>query len=171
MSNKTKIKELLKKGVNYVYYPYTAAPSFDQLLDQERWHAESLSEVRDNIASERRCSVEDLDIDSYVFYELEEELRSIHVAKITALKKPYFGKALDMIHSITSDIYPHLPYEGEIGYQKCSVQILDNDYATVWVKWGDKYNCELKDLPILPLTTIADTIITEADDAKTNTDN
>lgn len=163
MSNKTKINELIKKGVNYVYYPYLAAPSFEQLLEQPRWHAKDLSEVRDNIASERRCSVDDLDIDSYVLYDLEEDLWDIHVNKIKALKKPYFGKALDMIHSITQDIYPHLPYEGEIGYQKCSVKILDNDFATVWVKWGDKYDCELKDLPILPLTTIADTIITEAD--------
>ena len=163
MSNKTKIQGLIKKGVNYVYYPYTAAPSFDQLLEQPRWHAESLSEVRDNIASERRCSVENLDIDSYVFYSLEEELRNIRISEIKELKKPYFGKALDMIHSITTDIYPHLPYEGEIGYHKCSVRILDNDYGTVWVKWGDEYNCELKDLPFLALTTIADTIITEAD--------
>lgn len=163
MNNKQKIKELLKKGVNYVYYPYTAAPTFDQLLDQERWHAKDLLEVRANVASIRRCSVEDIDIDSYVFYELSEELSNIRVTEIKALKKPYFGKALDMIHSITQDIYPHLPYEGEVGYQKCSVKILDNDFATVWVKWGDKYDCELKDLPILPLTTIADTIITEAD--------
>lgn len=171
MSKKEKIKELIKKGVNYVYYPYTAAPSFDQLLDQERWHAKTLSEVRDNIASERRCSIEDLDIDSYVFYELSEELSNIRVTEIKALKKPYFGKALDMIHSITQDIYPHLPYEREIGYHKCSVRILTDDHATIWVKWGDKYNCELKDLPILALTTIADTIITEADYAKTNTNN
>lgn len=163
MSNKTKIKELLKKGVNYVYYPNCAGLTFEQLLEQPRWHAKTLSEVRDNIASERRCSVEDLDIDSYVFYDLEEELRNIHVAKITALKKPYLGKALDMIHSITQDIYPHLPYEGEIGYHKCSVKIIPNDFQTVWVKWGDKYDCELKDLPVLALTTIADTIITEAD--------
>lgn len=112
MNNKTKIKELLKKGVNYVYYPNCAGLTFEQLLEQPRWHAKTLSEVNDNIASERRCSVEDLDIDSYVLYDLEEELWNIHVAKIKALKKPYFGKALDMIHSITQDIYPHLPYEG-----------------------------------------------------------
>lgn len=163
MSNKTKIQELIKKGVNYVYYPYTAAPSFEQLLDQERWHAKTLSEVNENVASERRCSVEDLYIDSYVYYNLINELSDISLLEILSLKKPYNDKALDLIHSITEAIYPHLPYEGEINYHKCSVKILDNDYATVWVKWGDKYNCELKDLPILPLTTIADTIITEAD--------
>lgn len=73
----------------------------------------------------------------------------------------YSEKASELISSIMIEISPILqkkPFEKEINYISCKVEILNNDFATVWVKWG-KYDCEFKNLPITEMALVADCII------------
>ena len=71
----------------------------------------------------------------------------------------YSEQASQLVKSISLAIYSHLPYSSEVNYQPCEVKILKDDYSTIWVKWGDKYDCKIEDLPILAMCTIADNII------------
>ena len=76
--------------------------------------------------------------------------------------KDYVVMAGSFLHEMLSAIVPHLtkkPFEGEINYLPCRVEILSNDFATVWVKWGDKFDCEYTDLPPVAMAVIAKTII------------
>lgn len=77
MSTKEKVESLIDQGINYVYYPNCAGLTFEQLLDQPRWHAKDIKEVSINVASEKGCEEGDLDIDSYQVYDLSEELENI----------------------------------------------------------------------------------------------
>lgn len=48
-------------------------------------------------------------------------------------------------------------FKSELNYKSCSVKLLDDDFGTVWVKWG-AYDCEFNNLPITAMATIADNI-------------
>lgn len=77
MSTLEKVKGLIEQGINYVYYPNCAGLTFEQLLNQPRWHAKDIQEVLTNVASEKGCEEADLDIDSYQVYKLSEEVDNI----------------------------------------------------------------------------------------------
>jgi len=67
----------------------------------------------------------------------------------------------ELVASIYSEIVPILMKESfvsTVGYTNCTVEILNNDFQTVWVRWG-KYDCEFKDLPPTAMGTLADHIL------------
>lgn len=70
----------------------------------------------------------------------------------------YSQQASQLLSGIKAEISPRLPYDKEINYHKCSVQIMNDDHSTIWVKWGP-YDCELKNLPVTALATVADHIV------------
>ncbi len=75
--------------------------------------------------------------------------------------KNYSQLASELVNSILLDIVPVLmkqEFISEINYVKCSVKILNNDFSTIWVKWG-AYDCEFKNLPVTAMATIADNIL------------
>ena len=47
--------------------------------------------------------------------------------------------------------------EKELNYTKCVIEILKDDSATMWVKWG-KYDCKFVDLPARAMATITDNL-------------
>lgn len=70
----------------------------------------------------------------------------------------YSQQASQLLSEIKAEISPRLPYSKEINYHQCSVQRMNDDYSTIWVKWGP-YDCELKNLPVTALATVADHIV------------
>lgn len=75
--------------------------------------------------------------------------------------KNYSQLASELVNSILFDIVPVLmkqEYNSEINYTKCEVKFLNNDFGTIWVKWGI-YDCEFKNLPVAAMATIADNIL------------
>ena len=75
--------------------------------------------------------------------------------------KNYSQLASELVNSILLDIVPALSknaFNAEINYTQCSVEFLNNDFGTIWVKWGI-YDCEFKNLPITAMATIADNIL------------
>lgn len=75
--------------------------------------------------------------------------------------KNYSKLASELVNSILLDIVPVLmkqAYKSEINYTPCSVEIINNDFGTIWVNWGI-YACEFKDLPVTAMATIADNIL------------
>lgn len=75
--------------------------------------------------------------------------------------KNYSQLASELVNSILSDIVPVLlknAFNAEINYTPCSVEFINNDFGTIWVKWG-VYDCEFINLPITAMTTIADNIL------------
>ena len=75
--------------------------------------------------------------------------------------KNYSEQAIDMLRSIRKDIFPVLEkgeFDKEINSHRCQVEILNNDFLTIWVKWGP-YDCELRDLPVTAMATVADNIL------------
>jgi len=47
--------------------------------------------------------------------------------------------------------------EIELNFNKCTVENLNDDHLTLWVKWG-KYDCKFNKLPTTAMATIADNI-------------
>ena len=73
----------------------------------------------------------------------------------------YTQKANILLDSIVKDIYPIIekkPFEAEINYRKCVVEILPDDFRIIWVKWGP-YDCALSQLNATALATVADNIL------------
>ena len=78
--------------------------------------------------------------------------------------KNYSERASELISAIITDITPILSkkvIEREINGNICKATMLDNDFATIWIKWGNKYDREFQDLPIVAMATIADNILSE----------
>lgn len=75
-----------------------------------------------------------------------------------AISKSFSEKADEMVNSILDQICNKLPFRGEINYISCTVEILKDDFSTIWVKWG-KFDCKFTQLPIRAMATIADNII------------
>ena len=74
--------------------------------------------------------------------------------------KNYSQLASELVNSMMSYIAPILmknEFKSELNYKSCSVKLLDDDFGTVWVKWG-AYDCEFNNLPITVMATIADNI-------------
>ena len=78
--------------------------------------------------------------------------------KPSYLQPSFSEKADAFVSEIQSSIYPKLPFEKEINYVNCKVEIINDDFSTMWVKWG-KDDCKFIDLPITAMATIADNII------------
>lgn len=75
--------------------------------------------------------------------------------------KTYSQLASELVNSILLDIVPVLmkkEFNQEINYHSCSVKFINDDFGTIWVKWGI-YDCEFKNMPIIAMATIADTIL------------
>lgn len=72
-------------------------------------------------------------------------------------------KANELIEEMYSVVRPRLnngKLDKEINYVKCTVEVLDDDHSTVWVKWG-QHDCKFIDLPISAAATITDRILEE----------
>lgn len=80
----------------------------------------------------------------------------------------YTQKANILLDSIVKDIYPIIekkPFEAEINYRKCVVEILPDDFSTIWVQWGP-YDCALLQLNATTLATVADNILKQNADTQ-----
>ncbi len=78
--------------------------------------------------------------------------------------KKYAQVSVDLVAEIAQSITPrllHKPFQGEVNYSPCEVKILEDDHATIWVKWGSKYDCRFEDLPAVVMGTIADAVLGE----------
>ena len=108
----------------------------------------------DNCEVDINCS-DSQELDSVYNITIEKDYCSY-------MKNTYSQKTSELIASIITNITPVLTirsFEQEINYNTCKVEILNNDFSTIWVKWGSEYNCEFKDLPIWAMATIADNIL------------
>lgn len=74
------------------------------------------------------------------------------------ISKSFSGEADKMVSSILDQICDKLPFTGEINYIPCTVEVITNDFSTIWVKWG-RFDCKFTELPIRAMATIADNII------------
>ena len=88
--------------------------------------------------------------------------------KISNTGLSYTQKANILLDSIVKDIYPIIekkPFEAEINYRKCVVEILPDDFRTIWVQWGP-YDCALLQLNATALATVADNILKQNADTQ-----
>lgn len=72
--------------------------------------------------------------------------------------------AENFIQEMTLAIIPSLnekAFEKEVNYATCRVEILNNDYSTIWVKWGSNYDCEFASLSPTSMATIVANIVNE----------
>lgn len=64
----------------------------------------------------------------------------------------------EIVDEVTKKINKDGKFEKEINYVLCVVEILPNDYSTLWVKWG-KFDCAFMNLSPRAMGLIADEIL------------
>lgn len=84
--------------------------------------------------------------------------------KIEFTGNSYFNICSDLVFSIMKSIRPILlegAFDGEVNYDKCTVELLDdNNNSAILVKWGD-YDCNFFELPITAMAMLADVMISQ----------
>jgi hypothetical protein len=101
----------------------------------------------------------------YVFLIIPKDAQA--PASVSPFKKSYGHRVSEMLHDLHQAIRPLLntKFQSEINYYECTVEILNDDAATVWVKWG-KYDCSFDNLPVRAMATVTDNIVRSFDDAE-----
>lgn len=76
--------------------------------------------------------------------------------------KKYAFKAMEFLTEVQPAVYQAMKgdkFETELNYNPLTVEVLDDDHKTIWVKWGSKYDCKFLDLPINAMAAVADAVI------------
>lgn len=61
----------------------------------------------------------------------------------------------EMLRHIYAYLLTKSTFSQELNYTLCDVRMIDDDFSTIWVKWGP-YDCKFADLPLTAMATIAD---------------
>lgn len=75
----------------------------------------------------------------------------------------FFNRASELVSEMVSVVYPIVNKAGkiefELNYTNGAIEAMDNDFGTIWVKIGEKYNCKFEDLPFSVMALVADKIV------------